>query len=44
MTEEDAIIIIGSQFFILGFFAFVLGWRYISYLVEYMRIRFGKEK
>jgi len=44
MTEKDAIIIIGSQFFILGFFAFVLGWRYISYLVEYIRIRFGITK
>ena len=44
MTEEDAIIIIVSQLSILGFFAFILGWRYISYLVEYMRIRFGRDK
>ena len=30
MTEKDAIIIIVSQLSILGFFAFILGWRYIS--------------
>jgi len=44
MTEKDAIIIIGAQLSILGFFAFVLGWRYISYLIEYIRIRFGITK
>ena len=44
MTEKDAIIIIGTQLSILGFFAFILGWRYISYLKEYMRIRFGITK
>ena len=29
---------------IIGFFAFVLGWRYITYLKEYMKIRFGITK
>ena len=30
------------EIIIIGFFAFVLGWKYINYLREYMCIRFGK--
>jgi len=29
---------------IVSVLAFILGWRYISYLREYMRIRFGITK
>ena len=29
---------------LIAVLAFVLGWRYITYLKEYMRIRFGKDK
>jgi len=29
---------------IVSVLAFILGWRYISYLIEYMRIRFGITK
>ena len=34
---------IGDIILIALIMAFILGWRYINYLKEYMNIRFGKK-